>query len=81
MLVLKRCVGEKIIISGGIAITVVDVSGGFCRLGIDAPRSVAVDREEVYLSKLSNERTGGQKDGDETGEQPGEVQGDQAPVE
>ena len=47
MLVLSRKIGERIVIDGGIAVTVCEVKDGKVRLGIDAPRDVRVDREEV----------------------------------
>jgi carbon storage regulator len=48
MLVLTRRAGEEIIIAGNITITVAGLQGDRVRLGITAPRSVAVDRKEVY---------------------------------
>ncbi len=47
MLVLSRCIGEKIFIGDGICITLVDVDRGRVRLGIEAPRDVAIYREEL----------------------------------
>lgn len=47
MLVLSRKVGERILLGDNIRITVVRVSGGGVRLGIEAPAEVAVVREEV----------------------------------
>lgn len=49
MLVLSRKCGETIMIGFNIAVTVVDVSGSRVRLGLTAPREVAVHREEVYV--------------------------------
>lgn len=48
MLVLSRKRDEKIIIGDDIKITVVDIKGDRVRLGIDAPRSVTVHRDEIY---------------------------------
>jgi carbon storage regulator len=48
MLVLTRRVGEVIVIDGGIRITVVEVTGQKVRLGVSAPASVRVDRQEVH---------------------------------
>jgi carbon storage regulator len=48
MLVLSRKLGESIVIGSDITITVLEVRGDQIRLGIDAPRSVTVHREEVY---------------------------------
>jgi carbon storage regulator len=48
MLVLTRRQGEEIIIAGNIRITVVAVKGGQVRIGITAPPSVSVDRQEIH---------------------------------
>ncbi len=48
MLVLTRRLGESIRIGNDIVVTVVDVRGDQIRIGIDAPREVAVNRQEVY---------------------------------
>ena len=48
MLLLSRRVGEKIIIGGDICITIVEVNGERVRVGITAPKSVRVDRQEVH---------------------------------
>lgn len=47
MLVLSRKIGERIVIDGGIVIEVCEATEGRVSLGIDAPRGVRVDREEV----------------------------------
>ena len=48
MLVLSRKVGERIRIGDGITVTVVRVTGGGVRLGIEAPPELPVIREELY---------------------------------
>lgn len=48
MLVLSRTRDEVIMIGDDIEVTIVDVRGDKVRLGITAPRSVAVHRKEVY---------------------------------
>jgi carbon storage regulator len=48
MLVLSRKLDEAIVIEGGIRIQVAAINGKQVRLAIQAPRSVRVDREEVY---------------------------------
>jgi len=48
MLVLSRKKNESIIINDHITITVVEIRGDKVRLGIDAPKDVAVHRREVY---------------------------------
>jgi len=47
MLVLSRKIGQRILIGDSIAITVVRVSSGGVRLGIEAPADLAVVREEL----------------------------------
>lgn len=51
MLVLSRHESERIRINNDIVITVVRVAGDKVRLGIEAPRNVVIDREEVFQSK------------------------------
>lgn len=48
MLVLSRRKDETIMIGDDVEITIVDIKGDTVRLGIDAPRSVAVHRKEIY---------------------------------
>ena len=48
MLVLSRRADESMFIGDDIKITVLDIRGGQVRLGIIAPESVKVHREEVY---------------------------------
>ena len=48
MLVLTRRIGESIAIGNDITVTVLAVFGNQVRLGISAPRDVAVHREEVF---------------------------------
>ena len=50
MLVLSRKVGERILIGDEIAVTVVRVTGGGVRIGIEAPAAMAVIREELKAS-------------------------------
>ncbi|MFQ5558382.1 MAG: carbon storage regulator CsrA [Acidimicrobiales bacterium] len=62
MLVLSRRVNQSIMVGSDIVITVLDLRGDHVRLGVKAPRSVAVHREEVAAQiRDSNEeasRTG-----------------------
>ena len=54
MLVLSRKIGERIWIGDNIAVTVVRITGGGVRLGIEAPAELPVVREELK-TKLEQE--------------------------
>lgn len=47
MLVLSRHAGESIVIGDDVTVTILEVRGDVVRVGIDAPRSVAVHRAEL----------------------------------
>jgi carbon storage regulator len=47
MLVLTRKRGERIMIGDNVVVTILEVSGDQVRVGIEAPRSVSVMREEL----------------------------------
>ena len=55
MLILTRRVGESIKVGQDITVTVLGVKGMQVRVGIDAPKSVAVHREEV-AERIKHER-------------------------
>ena len=55
MLVLSRRIGESLVIADDIRLTVLGVSGGQVRLGIEAPKHISVHREEIY-EKIQQEQ-------------------------
>lgn len=55
MLILTRRVGETLIIGDNVLVTVLGVRGNQVRLGVDAPKDVAVHREEIY-QKIQDEK-------------------------
>jgi len=52
VLVLTRKVGERILVGDDIVITVLDSRGDGVRIGIDAPRGVKIQREEVVRAVI-----------------------------
>ncbi|HWV86453.1 MAG TPA: carbon storage regulator CsrA [Capillimicrobium sp.] len=50
MLIITRRPGEKIMLGDDTVIEVIEVSGSSVRIGIDAPRSLPVYREEIWRS-------------------------------
>ncbi|HEY5719703.1 MAG TPA: carbon storage regulator CsrA [Gammaproteobacteria bacterium] len=55
MLILTRRVGETLMIGDQVTVTVLGVKGNQVRLGVNAPKDVAVHREEIY-ERIKRER-------------------------
>lgn len=67
MLVLTRRVGESILIGDDIVVTVLELNRDQVRIGIRAPRSVSVHREEVYQEIMLSNQAAAAGDGSDDG--------------
>jgi carbon storage regulator len=56
MLILTRRVGESLMIGDNVNVTVLGIRGNQVRIGVDAPKDVAVHREEIY-ERIQQEKT------------------------
>jgi carbon storage regulator len=65
MLVLSRNMNESIMIDDDVEIVIVKVQGNKVRLGIKAPRNIAVNRKEIYL-RIQEEKKSPAKTSTET---------------
>ena len=66
MLILTRRTGETVMIGNEVTVTVLGIKGNLVRIGINAPRSVPVHREEIY-ERIKREL---QKDADGNVQEP-----------
>ncbi len=57
MLILTRRVGETLMIGDEITVTVLGVKGNQVRIGVNAPKDVAVHREEIF-ERIKQEQSG-----------------------
>jgi carbon storage regulator len=57
MLILTRRVGEAVVIGEEVTVTVLGVKGNQVRIGVNAPKTVSVHREEIF-DRIKNEEKG-----------------------
>jgi carbon storage regulator len=75
MLILTRRVGETLMIGDDVTVTVLGVKGNQVRIGVNAPKTVSVHREEIY-ERIKREQTEQERQDEQDGQQsriPGQI--------
>jgi carbon storage regulator len=56
MLVLTRRVGTSMIINGDVSVVILKIRGNQVRIGVEAPKNISVDREEIHFRKIKQKK-------------------------
>lgn len=73
MLILTRRVGESVVIGEDVTVTVLGVKGNQVRIGINAPKTVAVHREEIFERIKNGQGAGDRSTADDQNTAPRET--------
>ncbi len=73
MLILTRRVGESVVIGEDVTVTVLGVKGNQVRIGINAPKTVAVHREEIFERIKNGQAAPDRSNSDESASVPRET--------